>query len=38
MKTIDYINTLPVNNPESLTDIDLPQPIATGRELLVKIK
>ena len=38
MKTIGYFKSLLINNSESLTDIELPQPIATGRDLLVKIK
>ena len=38
MKAIGYIKSLPINDLESLIDIELPQPIATGRDLLVKIK
>lgn len=38
MKAIGYITSLPVSDPESLTDIELPQPIATGRDVLVKVK
>lgn len=38
MKAIGYTKSLPINAPESLTDIELPQPIATGRDLLVKVK
>ena len=38
MKAIGYTKSLPINVPESLTDIELPQPIATGRDLLVKVK
>ena len=38
MKAIGYIQSLPINNPESLIDIELPQPIASGHDLLVKIK
>lgn len=37
MKAIGYSAPLPINNPESLTDIELPQPIASGRDLLIKI-
>ncbi len=36
MKAIGYINSLPINDPESLIDIELPQPIATGYDLLIK--
>jgi zinc-binding alcohol dehydrogenase family protein len=38
MKAIGYIKSLPINAPESLIDIELPQPIATGHDLLVKVK
>ena len=38
MKAIGYIKSLPINEPESLIDIELPQPIATGHDLLVKVK
>lgn len=37
MKAIGYTHSLPINNAESLIDIDIPQPIATGHDLLVKI-
>lgn len=38
MKAVGYNKSLPIVDPESLIDIELPQPIATGRDLLVKIK
>jgi zinc-binding alcohol dehydrogenase family protein len=38
MKAVGYTRSLPISDPESLTDIELPQPIATGRDLLVKVK
>jgi zinc-binding alcohol dehydrogenase family protein len=38
MKAVGYLKSLPINDPESLTDIELPQPIATGRDLFVKIR
>lgn len=38
MKAIGYSKSLPINDPESLTDIELPQPVATGHDLLVKVK
>ena len=38
MKAVGYTKSLPINDPESLTDIQLPQPIATGHDLLVKVK
>lgn len=38
MKAIGYKISLPITDAESLVDIELPQPIATGRDLLVKVK
>ncbi len=38
MKAVGYKESLPIDNPESLIDFELDQPIATGRDLLVKIK
>ncbi len=38
MKAVGYRKSLPINDPESLTDIELPQPIASGHDLLVNIK
>ena len=38
MKAVGYNKSLPIVDPESLIDIELPQPIANGRDLLVKIK
>lgn len=38
MKAIGYIKSLPINDPESLVDIELPQPVAEGFDLLVKVK
>jgi len=38
MKAIGYTHSLPIDNPESLIDIELPQPVATGRDLLIKVK
>tara|TARA_R110002153_G_scaffold123607_1_gene269734 strand:+ start:329 stop:1354 length:1026 start_codon:yes stop_codon:yes gene_type:complete len=38
MKAIGYNKSLPITNPESLMDIELAQPIAKGRDLLVKIQ
>lgn len=38
MKAVGYAKSLPINDPDSLTDIELPQPVATGRDLLVKVK
>lgn len=38
MKAIAYQNTLPIDNPAALQDIELPDPVATGRDLLVEVK
>lgn len=38
MKAIGYRKSLPITDVESLTDIELPQPVATGYDLLVKVK
>ena len=38
MKAIGYQQSLPINNPEALTDIELPKPVPTGRDLLVKVR
>jgi zinc-binding alcohol dehydrogenase family protein len=37
MKAIGYNQSLPISNAESLIDIELPQPKASGYDLLVKI-
>lgn len=38
MKAIGYLKSLPITDAESLVDIELEQPIASGRDLLVKVK
>jgi len=38
MKAIGYTQSLPINDPESLIDIELPQPTASGHDLLVRIQ
>ena len=38
MKAVGYNKSLPIVDPESLIDIELPQPIANWRDWLVKIK
>ncbi len=38
MKAIGLTRYLPIENPESLTDVDLEKPSPTGRDLLVEIK
>jgi len=38
MKAVGYTQSLSINDPESLMDIELPIPIATGHDLLIKVK
>ncbi|KAG1707610.1 Zinc-type alcohol dehydrogenase-like protein [Nymphon striatum] len=38
MKAIGFTKSLPINDPESLMDIELPQPTANGHDLLVRVK
>ena len=37
MKAVGYQQSLPIDHPESLLDITLPDPIARGRDLLVEV-
>jgi zinc-binding alcohol dehydrogenase family protein len=37
MKAIGYTQSLPISDPQSLLDIELPQPTASGHDLLVKV-
>ena len=37
MKAIGYLKSLPINQADSLIDIDIPTPEATGRDILVKV-
>jgi zinc-binding alcohol dehydrogenase family protein len=38
MKAVGYYQPLPIDNPESLQDIELPAPVARARDLLVRVK
>ena len=38
MKAISYRSPLPITEPQSLIDVDLKQPEAAGRDLLVKVE
>ena len=38
MKAVGYKQPSPIQSPESLLDITLPEPAATGRDLLVEVK
>ncbi len=37
MKAVALTKYLPISDPESLMDVELPIPVATGHDLLVKI-
>lgn len=37
MKAIGFYRSLPITQDESLLDLDLPQPLASGHDLLVKV-
>jgi len=38
MKAVGYHQPLPIDNPESLQDIELPAPVPGARDLLVRVK
>jgi zinc-binding alcohol dehydrogenase family protein len=38
MKAVAYRNSLPIEDTQSLRDIELPDPVATGRDLLVRVE
>lgn len=38
MKAVGYTESLPINNPNALQDVELPQPVAEGRDLLVRVR
>lgn len=38
MKAVGYRESLPIDHPESLLDLELPEPRANGRDLLVEVK
>ena len=38
MRAIGYTRSLPIDDPRSLVDLDLPKPEATGRDLLVAVR
>ncbi|WP_143732815.1 zinc-binding alcohol dehydrogenase family protein [Microbulbifer sp. GL-2] len=38
MKAVGYQHSLPISDPQSLQDISLPVPKATGRDLLVEVR
>lgn len=38
MKAVGYYQSLPITDKQSLVDIELPKPVATGRDILVEVK
>lgn len=38
MKAVGYTQSLPIDDPASLVDIELPRPTATGHDLLVRVR
>jgi NADPH2:quinone reductase len=38
MRAVGYRTSLAIEHPESLVDIELPEPVAAGRDLLVEVK
>ena len=38
MQAVGYTKSLPITHPESLIDLKLPQPVAHGRDLLIKVR
>ena len=38
MKAVGYRNSLPISEPQSLVDVDLPEPVPGARDLLVTVK
>lgn len=38
MRAVAYQKSLPINQDDALLDIELPKPIATGRDLLISVK
>ena len=37
MKAVGYRKCLPIDDPLSLVDLELPEPVAQGRDLLVRV-
>ncbi|HEY3695592.1 zinc-binding alcohol dehydrogenase family protein [Phenylobacterium sp.] len=38
MRSVGYRNSLPIDDPSALMDIELPKPTPTGRDLLVEVR
>ncbi|WP_296468231.1 hypothetical protein [Pigmentiphaga sp.] len=37
MKAVGYERPLPINHPEALLDISLPEPVPAGHDILVEL-
>ena len=38
MKAVGYRKPLPIDDPDSLLDVEIQEPVAAGRDLLVEIQ
>ncbi len=38
MRAVGYRQSLPIDAPEALVDVELPDPVAAGRDLLVEVR
>ena len=38
MKAVGFLQSLPADDPRALLDLDLPEPIASGRDLLIEVR
>ncbi|OYZ94931.1 MAG: Zn-dependent oxidoreductase, partial [Rhizobiales bacterium 17-65-6] len=38
MRAVGYQHSLPIDDALALSDIELPRPVATGRDLLVEVR
>ncbi|MBU1537460.1 alcohol dehydrogenase catalytic domain-containing protein, partial [Myxococcota bacterium] len=38
MKTFGYFTSLPLGNPDSLMELDVPEPTPSGQDLLVEVE
>jgi NADPH:quinone reductase len=38
MRAVGYHQSRPIDAPEALIDVELPDPVATGRDLLVEVR
>jgi len=38
VKAVGYQTSLPIEDPQSLIDVELPEPVATGHDLLVEVR